>query len=230
MLRLAAATLLVLSALPAAAREVDCSGELAGARRAFHEQRARRLHLADPLARAVRQVIERLDDGDRALVARYAAGKASAAELDRALWPKLYPAFDRFNRAGCDALGGVVRADPVVEASTALRGGKGLHTGVVVACARRPLAQGEARRFLGLRVKAGARGPALALYGFLQERESASAERDPLWDGLVLEVPLGDRAAERAALDHALAAFTGSEGDFTWAVPASCLPRVSVAR
>lgn len=228
MLRLAAA-LLLLAALPAAAHDLDCGGELAGARRAWREQRARRLRLADPLARTVRQAIERLDDGDRALVARWAAGKASAAELDRALWPKLYPALDRFNRAGCSELGGVVRADPVVEASTALGGGKGLHTGVVVACARRPLAQGEARRFLGLRVKQGARGPVLELFGFVQERVTDSADRDATWDGLVLAVPLGARAAERAALDRALAAFTGSETDFTWAVPATCLPRVSVA-
>jgi non-canonical (house-cleaning) NTP pyrophosphatase len=70
----------------------------------------------------------------------------------------------------------------------------------------------------------------VALHGFLQERESVSiADRDALWDGLVLEVPLGDRATERAALDRAVTAFTGSEDDFTWAVPAGCLPRVTLA-
>jgi hypothetical protein len=231
MLRLALAALLVLAALPAAAHDVDCGGELASARRAFQAQRARRVHLADPLARTVRQAIERLGDEERAVVARFAAGKATAAEVDRALWPKLQPALDRFNRAGCKDLGGVVRADELVELSTALRGGKGLHTGVVVSCARRPLAQGEARRYLGLRVKEGEHGPALTLYGFLQERESVSvADKDAVWDGLVVEVPLGDRATERAALDRALAAFTGSEDDFTWALPPRCLDRVSLAR
>jgi hypothetical protein len=175
------------------------------------------------LARAVRQVIERLGDEDRALVARFARGQVSAAEVDRALWPKLYPALDRFNRAGCKELGGVVRADEVVETSTALGGGKGLHTGVVVACARRPTQQGESRRFLGLRMKHGAEGPTLVLRGFVQEREGVSAAaEDASWDGLVLEIPLRDRASERGALDRAVAAFTGSEADFTWAVPASC--------
>jgi hypothetical protein len=230
MLRLALTALVALAALPTRGHDVDCRGELASARRAYEAQKARRLRLADPLARAVRQVIERLGEEDRALVARFARGEASAAEVDRALWPKLYPALDRFNRAGCRELGGVVRADEVVEISTALGGGKGLHTGVVVACARRPTQQGEARRWLGLRVKQGAQGPAVALYGFVQEREGVSAAaEDAAWDGLVLEVPLGDRAAERAALDRAVAAFTGSEEDFNWAVPAPCLPRVSLA-
>jgi hypothetical protein len=230
MLRLALAALIAATALPASAHEVDCQGELATARRAYEHQRARRLRLVDPLARAVRQVIERLGDEDRALVARFARGEVAAAEVDRALWPKLYPALDRFNRAGCKELGGVVRADEVVEASTALGGGKGLHTGVVMACARRPTQQGEARRYLGLRVKHGAQGPAVALYGFVQEREGVfAAAEDAAWDGLVLEVPLGDRASERAALDRAVATFTGSENDFTWVVPAACLPRVSLA-
>lgn len=232
MLRITLAAVIALAAPHARAAEpVDCPGELAAARRAYEAQKARRLRLADPLARAVRQVIERLGEEERALVAGLARGEVSAAEVDRALWPKLFPALDRFNRAGCAELGGVVRADPVVEASTALSGGRGLHTGVVVACARRPTQQGEARRFLGLRLKQGERGPALVLYGFLQEREGVYvSEEDAAWAGLAVEVPLGDRAAERAALDHAVAAFTGSESDFTWAVPASCLPRVSLAR
>jgi hypothetical protein len=229
MLRLTLAVLLALSALPAAAHDEDCTGELASAKRAFETQRSRRLRLADPLARTVRQLIERLGDDDRALLARFAAGKATAAQVDRALWPKLYTALDRFNRAGCKDLGGVVRQSEVVESSTALGGGKGLHTGVLVACARRPQAQGEVRRFLGLRVKHGDQGPAVALHGFVQEREGLAADQDPAWDGLVVEVPLGDRAAERAALDRAVAAFTGTEGDFTWAVPSRCLPRMSLA-
>lgn len=231
MLRLALAAVIAVCALPASAAEkVDCGGELASARQAFETQKARRLRLAGPLARTVRQVIERLGDEDRALVARFARGEASAAEVDRALWPKLLPALDRFNRAGCKDLGGVVRADEVVEASTALAGGRGLHTGIVVSCARRPLQQGEARRFLGLRVKHAEGGPVVALYGFLQEREDVSASaQGASWDGLVVEVPIGDRVAERAALDRAVATFTGSEDDFTWAVPASCLPRVSLA-
>jgi hypothetical protein len=230
MLRLALAVLVAVAALPASAHELDCGGELATAKRAYETQRTLRLRLADPLARAVRQVIERLDVEDRALLARFARGEATAAEVDGALWPKLYPALERFNRAGCKELGGVVRADEVVEASTALGGGKGLHTGVVVACQRRPTQQGEARRYLGLRVKPGAQGPAVALYGFVQAREGVSAAaEDASWDGLVLEVPLGDRAAERAVLDRAVAAFTGSVDDFTWVVPAACLPRVSLA-
>jgi hypothetical protein len=228
MLRLALAALLALAAVPAAAHDVDCRGEVASASQAFRSQRARRIHLVDPLARTVRQVIERLGDEERAVVARFAAGQATAAEVDRALWPKLYPALDRFNRAGCKDLGGVVRADELVEASTALRDGKGLHTAVVVSCARRPLAQGEARRFLGLRVKEGERGPVVALYGFLQQRQTASASpADASWDGLVVEVPLGDRSTERATLDRAVARFTGTEDDFNWAVPQSC-PRVSL--
>jgi hypothetical protein len=231
MTRLALAILLSLTALPALGLDVDCGDELAAARRAFETQRARRLRLADPLALAVRQVIERLGDEDRALVVRLARGEASAAQVDRALWPKLQPALDRFNRAGCRELGGVVRADEVVEASTALRDGKGLHTGVVVACARRPLQQGEARRFLGLRVTRGERGTVVALRGFLQERRGTfSSAEDAAWEGPVVEVPLGDRAGERAALDRALAAYTGTEGDLTWALPATCLPRVSLAR
>lgn len=228
MLRVALATLLALSAIPAAAHDVDCGGELASVRRAYQTQRARRAQLVDPLARTVRQVIERLGDEEREIVARFAAGRATAAEVDRVLWPRLQPALDRFNRAGCNDLGGVVRVDELVESSTALQGGKGLHTAVVVSCARRPLAQGDARRFLGLRVKEGARGPVLALYGFLQERETGSA-RDASWEGLVVEVPLGDRTAERAALDRAVAQFTGTPADFEWAVPQTCLPRVSLA-
>ncbi len=225
----AVAVAAAVAALPAHAREVDCKGELASARRAFETQKARRLRLADPLALAVRHVIERLGDEERALVYRFTRGEATAAEVDRALWPKLLPALDRFNRAGCRELGGVVRADEVVDASTALGGGKGLHTGVVVTCARQPLQQGEARRFLGLRVKRGEHGPALALHGFVEEREGVYATADDAtWAGLVVEVPLGDRAAERAALARALAAFTGSEDDFSWTVPSSC-PRVSLA-
>lgn len=231
MLRLALVATLTLAAAPARAGEVlDCPAELASAKQLYETQKARRLRLADPLARTVRQVIERLGEEDRALVARFARGEVVAAELDRALWPKLFPAFDRFNRAGCKDLGGVVRADEVVEASTALRGGKGLHTGVVVACARRPM-QGEVRRFLGLRVSPGAEGPVVALHGFVQQRETVFASvQDAAWDGLVVDVPLGDRGAERAVLDGALAAFTGTEDDFTWAVPAACQPLVSLAR
>jgi hypothetical protein len=232
MLRLATSLALVLASLPAAAsREpVDCRSELATAQRLLEGQRSRRLQLADPLARAVRQAIERLGDADRAVVARFTRGEATAAEVDRALWPKLFPAIDRFNRAGCGALGGVVHAEEIVEASTALGGGKGLHTGVLVACARRPMQLGEERRYLGLRVRQGEQGPVIALYGFLQERESPFAAPGGSFGGLVVEVPLGDRRAEHDALNRAVAAFTGSAGDFDWTVPADCRPRVTLAR
>jgi hypothetical protein len=229
MLRLALAAVL-LSALPAAAREaVDCEGELASARRLYEAQTSQRLRLADPLARAARQLIERtITDEDRALVARFARGEVGASELDRALWPKLLPALDRFNRAGCAPLGGVVRTEEIVEQSAALRGGKGLHTGVVMTCARRPL-QGEARRWLGLRVKRGEQGPALALFGFVEARQTLSASAaGEEWSGLVVNIPLGDRATELAALGAAVASFTGTEEDFTWAVPSSCLPRITL--
>jgi hypothetical protein len=178
----------------------------------------------------VRQVIERaVTDDDRALLARFSRGAARAAEVDRALWPKLQPVLDRFNRAGCRDLGGVVRAEELLEASTALRDGKGLHTGVVVACARRPL-QGESRRFLGLRIVHGEEGPAVALFGFVQERGSVFASQaEAEWSGLAVSIPFGDRAREETALDAAVAAFTGSEDDFTWAVPLPCRTRVSLA-
>jgi hypothetical protein len=231
MLRLAVAVAVALTAAQARAGEtLDCRSELVTARRLFAEQRAMRLHLADPLARAVRQAIERLDDADRALVARFAQGEVSAAEVDRALWPKLFPAIDRFNREGCEPLGGVVRAEEVVEASTALRGGKGLHTGVLVACARKPMQQGEPRRFLGVRVKHGERGPVLALVGFVQLRDTPFVAADGAFDGLAVEVTLGDRRAERAALDRALGEFVGSAEDLDWAIPAACRTRVSLAR
>jgi hypothetical protein len=229
MLRLAIALAVALATFQARAAEtLDCRSELVSARRLFAEQRATRLHLADPLARAVRQAIERLDDADRALVARFAQGEVSAAEVDRALWPKLFPAIDRFNREGCEPLGGVVRAEEVVEASTALRGGKGLHTGVLVACARRPMQQGELRRFLGVRVKHGERGQVLALVGFVQLRDTAFVAANGAFDGLAVEVTLGDRRTERAALDRALGAFVGSAEDLDWAVPAACRTRVSL--
>jgi hypothetical protein len=229
--RLALALAAVLAAAAARAGEpLDCRSELVSARRLFEQQRASRLHLADPLARAVRQAIERLDDGDRALLARLAKGEASVAEVDRALWPKLFPAIDRFNREGCAALGGVVRAEEVVEASTALRGGRGLHTGVLVACARRPMQQGEPRRFLGVRVKQGDGGPVLALSGFVQVRDTPFVTSEGAFEGLAVEVPLGDRLAERAALDRAVGAFLGSAEDLDWAVPPACRTRVSLAR
>jgi hypothetical protein len=207
----------------------DCRAA-ASARRHFEEQRAMRLRLADPHARAMRQTIERLDEGDRWLLAQLAQGKTSVAEVDRALWPKLFPAIDRFNREGCSELGGVVRTEPVVEASTALRGGKGLHTGVLVACARRPLQQGEPRRWLGLRVKHGELGPTLALAGFVQVRGTPFVSEDGAFEGIAVEVPLGDRRAGHAALDSAVGAFVGSAQDLDWAVPADCRTRLSLAR
>jgi hypothetical protein len=214
---------------PAAERE-DCARELASARTLYASQRATRLRLVEPLARTVRHTVEEvLTDADRELLARFARGEVRAGDVDRALWPKLHPTIDRFNRSGCKDLGGVVRAEEVVEASTALGGGKGLHTGVVVTCARRPL-QGEARRFLGLRVRSDERGPRLALYGFVQERGTVfAAAADAEWSGLVVTVPLGDRAAEARALDAAVAAYTGTEDDFTWTVPPACQSLVSLA-
>ena len=228
MLRLAVAVAVLTASQARAGEKLDCRSEIVAARRHSAEQRATRLHLADPLARALRQAIERLDDGDRALVARFALGEVSAAEVDRALWPKLFPAIDRFNREGCEPLGGVVRAEEVVEASTALRGGKGLHTGVLVACARKPMQQGEPRRFLGVRVKQGERGPVLALAGFVQLRDTPFVTEDGAFDGLSVEVTLGDRRAERAALDRAVGAFVGSADDLDWAIPEACRTRVTL--
>jgi hypothetical protein len=232
MLRLAlAAALLSSIAVPASAlAPAECATEIASARKLYVEHKAKRLRLADPLARAVRHVIERVvTDDDRALLGRFARGEATAAEVDRVLWPKLQPALDRFNRAGCKDLGGVVRVEELVEASTALRGGRGLHTGVVVECARRPL-QGETRRFLGLRVVRRDEGPVLALFGFVQERETVYASRaDAEWSGLVLSIPFGDLAGEGKALDAAVAAYAGTEDDFTWTVPDACQTRVSLA-
>ena len=90
--------------------------------------------------------------------------------------------------------------------------------------------QGEPRRWLGVRVKRGENGLALALSGFVQVRDTPFVAADGAFEGIALEVPLGDRQAERAALDRAVGAFVGSAEDLDWAVPAACRTRVSVAR
>jgi hypothetical protein len=232
MLRLALAALsLVALADPrlASAEQLDCARERADVHQLFQDHSSERMRFAAPLAQAAKHVLDRtLTEEDQQLVQAFGRGRASAAKLDRALWPKLRPVFDRFNRAGCRDLGGVVAAADAKTELLALRAGTAVHTGVLVTCARAPL-QGETRRFLGLRVRRGEDGPKLSLYGFIQARVSADAAHagEQQWSGVVLDVPLGDRAASSARLEQALASFAGLEEDFSWAVPAACKERVS---
>ena len=222
---------LLLASAPQAREAVDCARELADARRLYEDQSAERLAFAAPLVRAVRAIVDHtLTDEDRALVRGFKDGTVAAAELDARLWPRLRRAFARFNAVACRNLGGVAGADELVDGLTTLGGGAGLHTGVVVACAQR-IPGLEGRRYVGLRVRADADGPALVLQGVIERAELAlvaAGERRPA-RRLALQLPLGDRAMEAAALDAALAELTGREADFTWTVPAACRSRVSTA-
>lgn len=215
----------------AAPREaVDCGHEVAQARQLYEHQLAERLAFAAPLVRAVRAVVDRtLTDDDRALIRGFKEGAVSAAALDRRLWPRLRRVLSRFNAASCRGLGGVAGADELVDGLTALRGGEGLHTGVVVTCAR--AGTGEGRRYLGLRVRPDGDGPTLVLDGVIEQREASLevAGAPPELRRVVVRIPLGDRDAEGAALDGALAEYTGREADFTWMVPSACQQRLSTA-
>lgn len=216
-------TALVLAA-PAAREPLDCAREIADARRLFQDQASERLLFAEPLARAVRQVIDRtLTDEDRALIRGFKRGEVPAEALDARLWPKLRRVFARFNAADCRHLGGIAGAEETVDALTSMRGGTGLHTGVVVSCARR-IRGFESRSHLGLSVRADEDGPTLVLRGVIERPQtifSAVGERTPT-RRIVVQIPLGDRASERDAFDRALAGYVGAESDFTWTVPASC--------
>ncbi len=230
-LSIAVSALLFAAAAPAAREPVDCAREIADARELYHAQTAERLRFAAPLARTMKQVIERtLTDEDRALMRGFQQGAVRADALDQKLWPKLRRVFARFNATDCRHLGGVANAVELVDALTAMRGGAGLHTSVVVTCAQR-IPGFESRRYLGLRVRADEDGPTLVLQGVLEQRELAFV---PGGEGgprrrLAIQIPLGDRGAERGAFANGLAAYTGSEAEFTWIVPARCRERLSIA-
>lgn len=214
----------------AASEGLDCRREVAEARQLFQDHSSARLRLAAPLASAVRHVLQRaLTAEDEALVVAFGRGEVSATALDQRLWPKLRPVFERFERGGCRELGGVVAAQDAKVDVCAVRPGGTLHTGVLVSCARAPL-QGETRRHIGLHVQRDEAGVRVSLRGYVQTRMSADASPDAAdWKGFAVDVPLSDRAQAVAQLSAALDAFTGAESDFTWAVPASCMERVSVA-
>ncbi len=214
----------LLAAAPSQKESVDCAREIAAARNIYQEQASDRLRFADPLARAVRQVIDRiLGDEDRAAIRGFKQGTVSAAELDARLWPRLRRVFARFNAADCRHLGGVARAEEIVDALTEVRGGAGLHTGVVVSCVRR-IPGLESRSHLSLRVRADDDGPTLVLQGVIERPETLmwASGNAPEVRRLAVQVPLGDRASELETLAHAVAGYAGSETDFTWIVPASC--------
>lgn len=214
----------LLLAAPAPREAPDCAREIADAQELYRRQAAEGLRFADPLARAIRQVLDRtIDEQDRALIRGFKRGEVSAAELDRALWPRLRRVFARFNASDCRHLGGVARAEEIVDALTALRGGPGLHTGVLVSCARHVPGL-ESRSHLGLRVRPDEDGPTLVLQGVIERPETWmwAAGQAPEVRRVAVAVPLGDRAAEREALAHDLAGVAGAESDFTWIVPAAC--------
>jgi hypothetical protein len=214
---------LVLAA-PAPKPPPDCAREIADARQLYQDQATERLRFADPLARAVRQVIDRtLGDEDRAAIRGFKQGTVSAAELDARLWPRLRRVFARFNAADCRHLGGVARSEEIVDALTAMRGGPGLHTGVLVSCVRRVPGL-ESRSHLGLRVRADEDGPTLVLQGVIERPETLTwaAGQAPEVRRLAVQIPLGERSAEFETLAHAMAGYTGTESDFTWIVPAAC--------
>src|SRR5512138_363701 len=155
---------LVLAA-PSPKEPLDCAHALDGAQARYEDRTAERLRFADPLSSALRQIIDRtLDDEDRAAIRGFKQGTVPAAELDARLWPRLRRVFARFNAADCRHLGGVARAEEIVDALTAVRDGTGLHTGVLVTCARR-LPGLDARSHLGLRVRPDEDGPTLVLQG-----------------------------------------------------------------
>ncbi len=214
----------ILLGSPAQKPNVDCARELADAHRLYQDQAAEHLAFADPLARTVRHVIERtLTDDDRAAIRGFKQGAVSAGELDARLWPRLRRVFARFNGADCRSLGGVVSSQELVDAVTAMRGGAGLHTGVVVTCARR-IPGLEGRGHLALRVRADDDGPTLVLQGVIEQPRSLTwpAGGAPEVRRVAVQIPLGDRASEREALAHAIAGYAGEESDFTWIVPAAC--------
>ncbi len=214
---------LVLAA-PSPKEPLDCAHELESARQLYQDQAAERLRFADPLARTLRQVIDRtLGDEDRAAIRGFKQGTVSAAELDARLWPRLRRVFARFNAADCRHLGGVARSEEIVDAVTAMRGGAGLHTGVLVSCARR-IPGIENRSHLGLRVRPDEDGPTLVLQGVIERPETLTwaAGQPPEVRRLAVQIPLGDRAAELQALAHAMAGYAGAESDFAWMVPARC--------
>ncbi len=214
---------LVLGA-PLPKERLDCASEIADAHRLYEVQAQDRLRFADPLERALRQVIDRtLVDEDRALIRRFKEGAVSAADLDARLWPRLRRVFARFNAADCRHLGGVARSEEIVDALTAMRGGPGLHTGVVVSCARR-IPGLETRSHLGLRVRHGDDGPTLVLQGVIERPETLTwaAGQPPEVRRLAVQIPLGDRAAELQLLARAMAGYAGAESDVSWVVPAGC--------
>ncbi len=214
----------ILLGSPAQKPNVDCARELADAHRLYQDQAAEHLAFADPLARTVRHVIERtLTDDDRAAIRGFKQGAVSAGELDARLWPRLRRVFARFNGADCRSLGGVVSSQELVDAVTAMRGGAGLHTGVVVSCARR-VPGIERRSHLGLRVRPDEDGPTLVLQGVIERPETLvwAAEQPPEVRRLAVQIPLGDRTSELAALARAVEGYAGDEADFTWIVPSAC--------
>jgi hypothetical protein len=220
---------LVLAA-PSPKEPLDCARELHAARQLVQDEAAERLRFADPLERALRQVIERtLDDEDRAAIRAFKQGTVPAGELDARLWPRLRRVFARFNAADCKQLGGVARAEEIVDAVTAMRGGPGLHTGVLVACARR--APGlERRSHLGLRVRPDEGGPTLVLQGVIERPETPiwAAGQPPEVRRLAVQIDLGDRASEHEALAKAISGWAGDASDFTWIVPAACRKATTV--
>jgi hypothetical protein len=219
-LALAVTTLLLATAAPPEGG--DRAPDRPDALRVHRADPAERLRLAEPLARTLRQVIDgTLGDDDRALIRGFQAGAVAAEALDARLWPKLRHVLASFNAADCRHLGGVAAVDEPADALTALRGGRGLHTSVVVTCARRVPGL-AARRHLGLRVRRDDAGPTLVLHGFVETGRGCR---------VAIHVPLGDRAAERAALDAALAALAAGEADVTGEAPLDCRerPRVTAA-
>lgn len=221
---LAAALAALALAAPAQKEPLDCARELADARRIYRDQAEERLRFADPLSRAVRQVLERtLTDEDRALLHGFKQGAVTAAELDAALWPRLRRVFARFNATDCRHLGGVARTEELVDALTAMRGGAGLHTGVLVTCARQ-LPGLDSRSHLGLRVRRDEDGPTVVLHGVIERPATLmwAPGHEPEVRRATVQIPLGDRTSELEALAHAVAGYAGKESDFTWVVPASC--------
>jgi hypothetical protein len=209
---------------PAQKPKLDCARELADARRLYQDQAAEHLAFADPLARTVRQVIDRtLSDADRAAIRGFKQGTVSAAELDARLWPRLRRVFARFNAADCRHLGGIASSEELVDAVTAMRDGAGLHTGVLVTCARRVPGL-ESRSHLALRVRADEDGPTLVLQGVIERPRTLMwpAGDAPEVRRVAVQIPLGDKASELDALAHTMAGYAGQESDFTWIVPAAC--------
>jgi hypothetical protein len=220
---------LVLAA-PSSKEPLDCAHELESAQQLYQDQAAERLRFADPLARTLRQIVDKiLDDEDRAAIRGFKQGTVPAAELDARLWPRLRRVFARFNSDDCKHLGGVARAEEIVDAVTAMRGGPGLHTGVLVSCARR-IPGLEGRSHLGLRVRPDEDGPTLVLQGVIERPETLvrAAGQPPEVRRLAVQVPLGDRVSEHEALAHAISRYAGDASDLTWIVPSACRKATTV--